>query len=225
MNEPDSTPEPAPPPAATLAEALEHWSVALDESLHEPIDAYCQTLWDWNSKINLTRHDTYEKFVARDLVDTLELSKLIPTGKRVLDVGTGGGVPGMVLAIIRPDLDVTLCDSVTKKAKAIAEIAKTLKLPVAIAHARAQEVLEVASFDVVTARAVGSLKKILTWFEESWDSIGTLLLIKGPKWIDERGEARHHGLMQRMDLRKVVEYSIPGSEWNSVILSVEPKND
>lgn len=230
MNQADPTPEPTPDPDAadanlnSLAEALAHWNVELDQSFHEPIDAYCRTLWDWNSKMNLTRHDTYEKFVARDLVDTLELSKQIPIGKRVLDVGTGGGVPGMVLAIIRPDLDVTLCDSVTKKAKAVAEMAETLQLPVAVAHARAQEVLDITSFDIVTARAVGSLKKILTWFQESWDSIGTLLLIKGPKWVDERGEARHHGLMAGMDLRKIAEYPTPGAEWNSVILSLEPKD-
>ena len=225
MNEADPTPETdaSAEPLNSLAEALQHWNVELDQSLHEPIDAYCRALWDWNSKMNLTRHDTYEKFVARDLVDTLELSKLIPTGKRVLDVGTGGGVPGMVLAILRPDLDVTLCDSVTKKAKAVADMAETLQLPVAVAHARAQEVLEVTSYEFVVARAVGSLKKILTWFDESWDSMGALLLIKGPKWVDERGEARHHGLMAGMELRKVSEYPTPGAEWNSVILRLEPR--
>jgi len=209
----------------SLQEALKKWDVELDKAFHEPIDDYCKVLWDWNAKMNLTRHTNYEKFVARDLVDTIEVAKLIPNGQRVLDVGTGGGVPGLVLSIIRPDLDVTVCDSVTKKAKAVAEMAATLNLSVAVAHARAEELLDMPSYDVLTARAVGSLLRIMTWFEDGWDSIGKLLLIKGPKWVEERGEARHHGKLKGFDLRKVVEYPIPGCDWNSVILSVEPKND
>lgn len=209
----------------TLQQALQKWNVELDDALHEPIDAYCKVLWDWNTRLNLTRHTNYEKFVARDLVDTIEVAKLIPEGQRVLDVGTGGGVPGLVLSIIRPDLDVTVCDSVTKKAKAVAEMAATLHLPAAVAHARAEELLNMTSYDVLTARAVGSLMRIMTWFEDGWDSIGTLLLIKGPKWVEERGEARHHGKLNDFDLRKVAEYPIPGCEWNSVILSIQPKND
>lgn len=212
-----------PSEISTLQQALQLCEVLLDEEYHAPIDAYCKALWSWNERMNLTRHDTYEKFVTRDLVDTLELSKIIPEGQSVLDVGSGGGVPGLVLSIIRPDLEVTVCDSVAKKAKALAGIATELQLGVAVASGRAQDVLAEASFDFLTARAVGPLKKILTWFEESWDSIGKLLLIKGPKWVDERGEARHHGKLSGLDLRKVAEYSIPGCEWQSVILSVEPR--
>ena len=86
------------------------------------LQEYVQRLWAWNEKLNLTRHTDYEKFVARDLRDTLELSKLLHPEEEVLDVGTGGGVPGVVLAIIRPDLRVTLCESVGKKAQAVQEM-------------------------------------------------------------------------------------------------------
>ncbi len=214
---------PAAPPLGFRA-ALEHFGVSLDMGLDHPLKEYCRVLWEWNAKLNLTRHDTFEKFVARDLVDTMQLAEHIPRGQNVLDVGSGGGVPGMVLSIIRPDLNVTVCDSVTKKANALAGIASELNLPLRVAHARAESLLEVASYDVLTARAVGPLTRMLTWFEDRWDSIGQLLLIKGPKWVDERGEARHHGKMKGLELRKLAQYPIPGCAWNGVILSIQPKN-
>ena len=58
------------------------------------IDRYCALLWDWNSKLNLTRHTDFDTFVSRDVVDSLELAKLLSANEEVLDVGSGGGVPG-----------------------------------------------------------------------------------------------------------------------------------
>jgi len=56
------------------------------------LERYATRLWDWNTRLNLTRHTTYEKFVSRDLIDSLQLSQLLEPDERVLDVGTGGGV-------------------------------------------------------------------------------------------------------------------------------------
>jgi len=90
---------------------------AIDDPTWAKLAMYCQLAWDWNSKINLTRHTTAELFVQRDLLDSYQLSKLLQPNEEILDLGTGGGVPGILLAILRPDLDVSLCDSVAKKAK------------------------------------------------------------------------------------------------------------
>src|SRR4051812_37081742 len=97
-------------PAALLRHGLD-----LPPHQVEQLDKYCRLLWDWNTKLNLTRHTDYEKFVGRDVVDTLQLAVHVRPGEEVLDVGTGGGVPGVVLALVRPDLKVSLCDSVSKK--------------------------------------------------------------------------------------------------------------
>ena len=218
----NSSTTPEPTPSNTLSEALAAAEIDLPQEQIAKLEEYCQALWDWNGRMNLTRHTNYDLFVARDLVDTLQLSSVLAEGERVLDVGTGGGVPGLVLSIIRPDLDVTVCDGVQKKAKAVGDIASRLTLPISVAHARAEEILEITSFDSLTARAVGPMVKILRWFDEHWDSIGRLLLIKGPKWIEERGESRHHGLLADKELRKLAEYDVPGTEWQSVILSISP---
>ena len=85
--------------APTLSNSLERHGVTISRPKQQLIDEYCKSLWAWNEKLNLTRHTDVETFVARDVVDTIELSKIVDSGERVLDVGSGGGVPGLLLAI------------------------------------------------------------------------------------------------------------------------------
>ena len=208
----------------TLKEALAQHSIELEAGQVQRLDAYCQLLWDWNSKLNLTRHTTYELFVARDLVDSLQLSELIPTHERVLDVGSGGGVPGIVLAILRPDLSISLCESVQKKAVVLSAMVKELGLDVAVVAGRAEKSLANVRYDTLVTRAVGPLWKMLKWFEDSWGSFGRLLAVKGPRWVDERGEARHRGYMRALDLRRVASYPLAGTDSLSVILEIKRKS-
>lgn len=186
------------------------------------LDRYCRLLWDWNEKINLTRHTDYEKFVSRDLVDTLELSKLLNPNEEVIEIGSGGGVPGLTVAIVRPDLAVTLTESVGKKAKVLTDIVRKLGVKVRVEGVRAEKILRNERFDATIARGVGPLVKLLTWLKPHWLSAGRLLAIKGPKWSEERGEARHHGLLHGLELRKAAEYPLAGTSSNSVILKVWP---
>jgi len=208
----------------SLQEALQLAEIDLEPDVVALLDRYRESLWRWNEAINLTRHTTYDKFVTRDVVDSLELAKLLNKGERVLDVGTGGGVPGLILAICRPDLKVGVCESVQKKAKAAQAIVQELGVPVNVYGCRAEEVLALETFDTLVARAVASMAKMLRWFEPHWDSFDRLLLIKGRKWVDERGEARHLGLMHRLDLRKAASYLTPRTDAESIILSIARKN-
>lgn len=185
------------------------------------LERYCRLLWEWNEKLNLTRHSDWEKFVSRDLLDSLQLSRLLPQNQEVLDVGTGGGVPGVPLAILRGDLQISLCDSVQKKARVVETIVRTLELPVSVYPERAEQVLEDLSFDTLVARAVGPLWKICKWFQHHWNDFGQLLCIKGPSWVEERAEARHRGLLTGVAMRRVASYPMPGTESESVILSLK----
>lgn len=204
----------------TLIDALARENIELSPDQIEQLDRYCRLLWEWNERLNLTRHTDYDKFVSRDLRDSLEVAKWIGEGTDVLDVGSGGGVPGIVLAVVRPDLELSMCESVGKKAKVLSEIVAQLDLPIAVYAARAEDVLEDMRFATLTARAIGPLWKMLTWFQPHWASIDQLLAIKGPAWVDERGEARHRGLMHNLDLRKLASYPMPGTESESVILRI-----
>ncbi|MEC9091154.1 MAG: 16S rRNA (guanine(527)-N(7))-methyltransferase RsmG [Planctomycetota bacterium] len=212
----------------TLVDALEKYEIEsrYGELASEKIDKlaeYCGLLWEWNDRLNLTRHTTWDKFVSRDLIDTLELSTLLDESETVLDVGTGGGVPGIPLVILRPDLTVGLSESVVKKSRAVQGIVVELGLEMTFFEGRAEAALQDYGFDTLFCRAVGPLWKILFWFEHQWESIGRILAIKGPKWIEERQVARHKGLLRDLDLRKAVTYSMPDTESESVILSIRPK--
>ena len=204
----------------SVAEAVARYELDVPAEALPNLEKYCRLLWDWNSKLNLTRHTDYDKFVTRDVVDSLQLAQLLGQGERILDVGSGGGVPGLLLAILRPDLDVSLSESIGKKAVALRAMADALNLPVAIHGCRAEDLLVDASFEVLTARAVGPLWKMLKLFQPRWRSIGCIFLIKGPRWIEERGEARHRGLLRDIELRRVADYKTPDTDAQNVILKL-----
>lgn len=143
--------------------------------------------------------------------------------ENVLDVGTGGGVPGVVLAVARPDLRVSLSESIGKKARVVADIVAQLGLQTPVFHARAEDVLSEQRFDTLLVRAVARLKKLLEWFRPHWKAFDRLLVLKGPSWIDERGEARHYGLLHDLALRKLLSYPLPGTESESVLLQICPR--
>jgi 16S rRNA (guanine527-N7)-methyltransferase len=197
--------------------------IALADDQARQLAAYARLLWDWNSRLNLTRHTDWPLFVTRDLLDCVRLAEHIPPNARVLDVGSGGGVPGIVLPILRPDVRVTLCDSVQKKAAALLAIVQAMSLPVAVVAVRAEVLLRGQQFPVVTARAVAGLDKLLTWFAPVWSSIGELLLIKGPRWVDEEGEARRSGLLKRRRIDVVASWPTPGRDHESVLLRITSK--
>lgn len=207
----------------TLAAALTRHGLSLPADQVEQLERYCRLLWNWNSKLNLTRHTDYEKFVGRDLVDSLQLAAQLRPNEEVLDVGTGGGVPGVVLAIVRPDLKMSLCDSVGKKARVVESIVKELGLEVPVFPFRAEELLEDTRFDALAIRAVGPLWKLLAALKPHWHSFRRMLVIKGPKWPEELAEARRRGLMHNLQIKTAAEYGMPGADGKSVVLKVWPK--
>jgi 16S rRNA (guanine527-N7)-methyltransferase len=203
--------------------ALKHYGFELPEATAMQIEAYARLMWQWNEQLNLTRHVTWDKFVGRDLRDCLQLAPLIVAGEDVLDLGSGNGIPGIPLAILRPDVNVSLAESVAKRAKVLDEMVADLSLPVAVYEARGEDILEDFRFTTVVNRAVGSLRKLCQWVEPHWTSIDRMLMIKGPKWVDERGEARHYGVLNDLQLRVAASYPLGEGDSEGVILQIWPK--
>ena len=204
----------------SLREALDRYQIELPDAVVGKINEYCDVLWTWNERLNLTRHTSYDKFVARDLVDSIRLASLLQKGEHVLDVGSGGGAPGLIVQILRPDVVVELCESTGKKATALGDIADQLELDINVWYAKAEDLLKERRFHTLTVRAVGKMRSLLTIFAPVWNRFNRLLLIKGPNWPDERGEARHYNLLNKLALRKIDEYEIPDAGYNSVILQI-----
>ncbi|MCR4413287.1 MAG: 16S rRNA (guanine(527)-N(7))-methyltransferase RsmG [Thermoguttaceae bacterium] len=208
----------------TLAAALAAHQIELPEPQVAALERYARLLWEWNEKINLTRHTDFEKFVTRDVVDAMAFSRFLSPGEKVLDVGTGGGLPGVILAILRPDLTIWLSEPVGKKARAVADMIERLGLNVPVVQGRAEDLLGPAQFNTLVVRAVARLWELLQWFRPHWDEFDRLLVLKGPAWIEERGEARHRGLFRDLALRKLWSYPLPGTNSESVLLQICPKD-
>jgi 16S rRNA (guanine527-N7)-methyltransferase len=208
------------PTSERLAEVVAEFEIELPTAQVALLEQYCGLLWEWNAKINLTRHTDYRKFVGRDLVDSMAFAKHLAQGEKVLDVGSGGGVPGVVLAIVRPDLKVTLSESVGKKALALEDIVARMGLSIDVFHGRAEDLLARERFDTLTVRAVARLHKLLGWFKPHVDRFDRLLIVKGPSWVDERGEARHLGSLKDLALRKLDVYTAPDTGAESVLLQI-----
>lgn len=209
-----------------LKEALEKYHISLPEKQVDMLNSYCEQLWIWNEKLNLTRHTTYDKFVSRDLIDSIHLASHLQRGEHVLDVGSGGGVPGLIVSILRPDVIVELCEATGKKAEALGEIAGALGLDLPVWYSKAEDLVRQRHFHTLTVRAVDKMRKLLQMFSNTWHCYNRILMIKGPRWPEERGEARHYNLFNALALRKIDEYSVQsGNEsFNSVILQVCRKN-
>jgi len=226
VNSAADEPPPAGPAAAPdeLAAALAEHRIELSGDQVALLRRYSERLWEWNAKINLTRHTDYRKLVGRDLVDSLVFARHLEPGEKILDVGTGGGVPGVVLAILRPDLLVWLAESVGKKARAVADIVEHLGLDVPVIRGRAENLLGPSQFNTLVVRAVGPLRQLLQWFRPHWEHFDRLLVLKGPAWVEERGEARHYGLLRKLALRKLESYPLAGTGSESVLLQICPED-
>ena len=111
--------EPSPADlAAAVAAECERLGLSVSSDTVPRLAAYAASLWSWNERLNLTRHTDVEKFVSRDVADAVAIAPHLETGAHVLDVGTDGCVPGVLLAFLGPHLRVVVCDRGGKRARA-----------------------------------------------------------------------------------------------------------
>jgi 16S rRNA (guanine527-N7)-methyltransferase len=219
----------APPAGTPLADAIvaeaQKLGIVLPPTTAPVLAAYATSLWSWNEKLNLTRHTDVERFVSRDVGDAAAVAPHLAHGERLLDVGTGGGTPGVILAILRPDLRVELCESVAKKARAVGEIVRETGLTLPVHAESGQELVAKRPmgprrFDTLVIRAVAPLAKLLGWFEPQSGSYGRLVVIKGPKWKDELAEARASGRGKKVSVKPIATWPLRGTDNESVLLEI-----
>jgi 16S rRNA (guanine527-N7)-methyltransferase len=167
------------------------WSRITDNTLAEPqlrlLDAYLDRLIEKNKVLNLTRITDRTEAEVKHVADALTLLPFLPPPPHknvtVADVGTGGGIPGVILAIARPDIRVTLIDSTRKKLDAVKEICDAIGVNnVDTLHTRIESADR--KFDIITARAVAEMETLLGWCEGLMKRSSVLLAMKGPR-VDE----------------------------------------
>lgn len=153
---------------------------------------------EWNSKINVISRKDLDEFYERHVLHSLGIAKvmLFAPESQVLDIGTGGGFPGIPLAILFPEVQFHLVDSIGKKIKVVKEVAEALGLKnVRATHARAEDIKE--QFDFVVSRAVTAMPAFIPWTKGKFlkRSINPLnngiLYLKGGDLQEEMASVKH----------------------------------
>jgi len=179
-----------------LKESAAALGVAVDEAAAERLDVYARLLVEWNEKMNLTAITDPEGIVLKHFVDSLTALPLLPqTPFSLIDVGTGAGFPGLPLAILRPDMRLTLLDSLNKRLLFLEEVCRAVGVEATRIHARAEEggrnpALRDA-FDIATARAVAGMPVLCELCMPFLKVGGRFLALKGPDAPREKDEAAH----------------------------------
>ncbi|MGH8429635.1 MAG: 16S rRNA (guanine(527)-N(7))-methyltransferase RsmG [Solimonas sp.] len=154
-------------------------------------DALVDTLTRWQKAINLVGRATLDDVWGRHILDSAQIAPLIPdTAGSLVDLGSGGGFPGLAIAILKPHLDVTLIEADARKAAFLGEAARRVGLarPPRIVIGRIGEVAA-GKADVVTARALAPLGQLLTWADSCRTDTAICLFHKGKGWRAELTEA------------------------------------
>jgi len=166
-----------------LAAGAAALGLTLPEGAEAKLLAYLALLDKWNRVYNLTAVRDTERMVSHHLLDSLAAAPFFP-GETVLDVGSGGGLPGIPLAIARPDLRVTLIDSIAKKTAFLVQAKAELGLKnLHVITGRAEDFRPETGFDVVTSRAFSDLKEFVTLTRH--------LLKPGGRWLAMKGLYPH----------------------------------
>ncbi|MCK6551914.1 16S rRNA (guanine(527)-N(7))-methyltransferase RsmG, partial [Myxococcota bacterium] len=190
---PDVAPLAVPP---GFVDKLAAAGVTIDATALERLGGYLARLLAMNARMNLTAIEDPAAAWDRHVFDALTLLPAlaaVPAGATLADIGSGGGVPGIPLAIARPDLSVALVEATQKKAAFLEGVARALGLSNVTVHAERAEALVRGAlrhrFDVVTARAVARLDALVPITAPFAKAGGLLLLIKGQKADEELAEA------------------------------------
>lgn len=153
------------------------------------LSIYADLLAKWQSRINLVAPSTLPGLWQRHMLDSAQLAPLLPAGsKTLLDLGSGAGFPGLVLAVMRADLHVHLVESDTRKATFLREAARLTKT-VATVHAKRIEATATFPVDVVIARACASLTELLELSERFLTPSSICIFPKGERVEEELTEA------------------------------------
>lgn len=160
--------------------ALKELEIELTEEQLELLNQFYHLLINWNEKINLTRITEEKDVYLKHFYDSLTIVKVVDLNKKetLCDVGTGAGFPGIVLKIAFPHLKITLLDSLNKRVIYLNEIIKELNLEnIKAIHTRGEDYNE--TFDVVTARAVANIEKLVTYTMHLVKKEGIFVAMKG----------------------------------------------
>ena len=173
-----------------------------------------------NRVMNLTKIVDVKEIAAKHYLDCYRVTRLLPLlGRRVLDIGTGAGYPGVPVALAEPNAHVTMIDSTKKKADFLKEAVEEMGIPnVTIEWGRAEEYLLRNRCDIAIMRAISSVRENVRLLRKVRHSLHDLVMMKGPSWSREvrAGEREAERLGFRLDT--ILEHELPGEMGGRAVL-------
>ena len=201
-----------------LESGITRMGLDVPEGAADNLFSYMELLKEWSGTYNLIAPRERDFLLARHVLDSLSIAKWLQAGS-LLDVGTGAGLPGLPLAIIRPEMEVTLLDSAGKKIRFIRHVGRTLKIAnIHPLHQRVEELESDQSFANITSRAFASLQAFAEAVRPCASESSRLLAMKGT-----RPEQELEDLPGWVKVESVEQLSVPylHAERHLVIMSVK----
>lgn len=206
---------------ATLQSGAAELGLSLSDAQFDQLLGYLALIQKWNKVYNLTAVRDPQEMLTHHLLDSLTaVAPLVRhtqgQSAKVLDVGSGGGLPGIVLAICRPELDVSCVDTVGKKAAFIQQVAASLKLPnLHGVHARVETLA--GPFDVICCRAFASLPDFVNWSRSALAEQGVWMAMKG-----KHPQTEIDGLPAGVQVFHVEPLTVPGLDVERCMVWLRP---
>lgn len=212
----------------TLCKECKNQNIDITEEQANNLEMYKNLLLEWNEKMNLTAITDEYEIIVKHFVDCLECTKVIKEENNIIDVGTGAGFPGMVLAIYYKDKKFTLLDALNKRLIFLQEVINTLKLDnVEIVHGRAEEVARKEEYkeqyDASVSRAVAQLPVLLEYTSPFVKVDGKCIVMKGDNVEDEVRLSSNalNTLKLKIIDRFNYNYIVNNEEYNRSILKIK----
>lgn len=205
----------------TYAKNLE---IKLTERQLEQFDCYAETLVEWNKKMNLTAITEPKDMVIKHFVDSMTLLTVVelPQNAKLIDVGTGAGFPSVPIKIVRPDIQLTLLDSLNKRINFLKELSSVLGQENECIHFRAEEAGKMSEyreqFDFATARAVAHLRELSEYCLPFVKVGGTFAAMKGGNVETELRESKKAIHILSGGTAKIKLLQLPDESKRSIVL-------
>ncbi len=169
-----------------ILEGLNELGYENDFLLIEKLEIYLATLKKWNKVYNLTAINEDSEIITKHFFDSLSVNGFIQNSQRILDVGTGAGFPGLILALFNPDKSFVLVDGVSKKISFLQEMIGKLNLKNVMAvHIKVEEYKVTEQFDIIISRAFAEIKKMIKLTKHLIKVNGKFIAMKGPDVMNE----------------------------------------
>ncbi|MTI66320.1 MAG: 16S rRNA (guanine(527)-N(7))-methyltransferase RsmG [Firmicutes bacterium] len=212
----------------TLISGIKEINIDVNNSKLEKFKTYKQLLKEWNKKINITAIKDDDEIDLKHFLDSLTIFKtdLIKDNKKIIDIGTGGGFPGVPIKIINDSTEVLLLDSLKKRIKYLDTVIEELKLDnINTVHGRAEEYAKKPEhrekYDIAVSRAVASLNILSEYCLPFVKVGGYFIAMKGPDLKDEINEAKKALETLGGEVDKNIKVKLPNSDITHNLLIIK----